>query len=133
MRNEPQHCIVADYVGVPSSPQPTDCQLPHDLALEKAQALAREFLHDWEAIGTVLEPPDLPVTNHAAEQALRHGVIARLISQGTRTPPGSRVFSILASVIATCRIRKLLPWPYLASVIAERRQGNPAPPLPTAA
>ena len=109
------------------------CQLHHDIPQEKARALAREFLNDWEAIWAVLEHPDLPATNNAAEQALRHWVIARLISQGTRTPQGSRVFSILASVIETCRIRKILPWPYLASVIAERRQGNPVPPLPAAA
>lgn len=109
------------------------CQLHHDLPHEKAQALAREFLNDWDAIWAVLEHPDLPATNNAAEQALRHWVIARLISQGTRTPQGSRVFSILTSVIETCRVRKILPWPYLALVIAERRQGHPAPPLPAAA
>jgi transposase len=66
-------------------------------------------------------------------RALRHWVIARLISQGTRTPHGSRVFAILASVIDTCRLRGLSPWTYLASVIAERRQGQPAPELPAAA
>jgi len=39
----------------------------------------------------------------------------------------------LASVIETCRKRAILPWPYLAQVIAERRKGNPAPPLPASA
>jgi transposase len=38
----------------------------------------------------------------------------------------------LASVIETCRKRNQLPWPYLAQVIAERRKGNIAPPLPAA-
>jgi len=38
----------------------------------------------------------------------------------------------LASVIETCRQRKVSPWTYLAEVIAERRKGNPAPPLPGA-
>ena len=67
-------------------------------------------------------------------RALRHWVILRRISQGTRTEQGSRVFAfLLASVIDTCRKRHLLPWPYLAQVIAERRKGNPAPPLPAAA
>ena len=41
-----------------------------------------------------------------------------------------RAFALLASVIETCRQRKVSPWPYLAEVIAQRRKGNPAPPLP---
>jgi hypothetical protein len=63
-------------------------------------------------------------------RALRHWVITRRITYGTRTEQGSRAFALLASVIETCRKRKILPWPYLAQVIAERRKGNPAPPLP---
>ena len=31
---------------------------------EKTQALAREFLNDWEAIFRVLEHPHLPLTNN---------------------------------------------------------------------
>ena len=77
--------------------------------------------------------PYLPLTNNEADRALRHWVIARLLSQGTRTEQGSRAFALLASVIDTCRRRNLLPWLYLAPVIAERRKGNPAPPLPAAA
>jgi transposase len=111
----------------------TFCELHWSVHHEKTQALAREFLHDWEAIWAVLEHPELPATNNAAERALRHWVIARLISHGTRTPQGSRVFAILASVIETCRLRGLSPWTYLASVIAERRKGQPAPVLPAMA
>jgi hypothetical protein len=109
------------------------CDQHRDSTHEKTRALAREFLNDWEAIGCVLAHPYLPLTNNEAERALRHWVILRRISQGTRTEQGSRVFALLASVIDTCRKRHLLPWPYLAQVIAERRKGNPAPPLPAAA
>ena len=56
----------------------------------------------------------------------------RKISFGTRTKEGSRAFALLASVIETCRQRGISPWTYLAQVIAERRKGNPAPPLPAA-
>jgi hypothetical protein len=107
------------------------CEQHRDSTHEKTRALAREFLNDWEAIGCVLAHPYLPLTNNEAE--LRHRVILRRISQGTRTEQGSRVFALLASVIDTCRKRHLLLWPYLAQVIAERRKGNPAPPLPAAA
>jgi transposase len=96
---------------------------------EKTRALAGEFLNDWEAVWIVLAHPYLPLTNNEAERALRHWVILRRITQGTRTEQGSRALALLISVIETCRKRKHLPWPYLAQVIAERRKGNPAPPI----
>ncbi|AGA34479.1 transposase, IS66 family [Thioalkalivibrio nitratireducens DSM 14787] len=101
-----------------------------DCAHEKTRQLAREFTHDWEAIWAVLEFPRLPITNNWAEQALRHWVISRRISQGTRTEQGSLAFALLVSVIETCRKRGVSPWPYLAQVVQQRRKGEPAPVLP---
>jgi hypothetical protein len=99
---------------------------PHD----KTRALARELLNDWNTFWVVLDHPDLPLTNNEAERALRHWVIARRISMGTRTAQGTHAFAHLASVIETCRKRAASPWPYLAEVIRLRRQGLQAPPLP---
>jgi transposase len=99
---------------------------PHD----KTRALARELLNDWDTFWVVLDHPELPLTNNEAERALRHWVIARRIGMGTRTPQGTRVFALLASVIETCRKRDVSPWPYLADVLHQRRKGLPAPPLP---
>lgn len=107
------------------------CTQHRDSNHEKTRQLAREFLNDWEAIWNVLSHPELPITNNIAECALRHWVIARKISHGTRTKQGSRAFALLASVIETCRQRHVSPWMYLAEVIAQRRKGNPVPPLPT--
>ena len=90
---------------------------------EKTQALAREFLNDWEAIFRVLEHPYLPLTNNEAERILRHWVILRRLCYGTRTKQGSRVVGLVASVVETCRLRKVSPWKYLAETIAKRRQG----------
>ena len=109
------------------------CEQNRDNPHDKTRQLARELLNDWDAIWTVLEHPELPITNNIAEQALRHWVIARKISHGTRTQQGSRAFTLLASVIDTCRQRDILPWPYLAEVIAARRKGLSVPPLPTLA
>jgi len=97
---------------------------------EKTRALARELINDWESFWVVLDHPELPLTNNEAERALRHWVIARRISLGTRTPQGTRAFALLASVIETCRKRQTSPWPYLAEVLRQRRKGLPAPPLP---
>jgi hypothetical protein len=66
-------------------------------------------------------------------KGLRHWVIVRRISQGTRTQEGTCVFALLASVIETCRKRGISPWPYIAEVITQRRKGNPAHPLPATA
>jgi hypothetical protein len=96
----------------------------------KTRALARELLNDWDTYWVVLDHPELPLTNNAAERALRHWVIARRISYGTRNAQGSRVFASLASIIETCRQRGLSPWTYIAEVMTERRQGHPAPILP---
>ena len=96
----------------------------------KTHALAVEFLNDWEAIFCVLENPFWPLTNNEAERALRHWVILRQISHGTRTPQGSRHFALLASVIDTCRRRGHSPWQYLQTAITRRRQGLALLPLP---
>ena len=84
-------------------------------------------------IWVVLDHPELPLTNNVAERALRHWGIARRISHGTRTPQGTHAFSLLASVIETCRRRAFSPWPYLADVVRLRRKGLPAPALPVPA
>ena len=96
----------------------------------KTHALAVELLNDWDAIFQVVHPPALPLTNHEAERALRHWVILRKRSLGTRTEVGSRVFALLASVIDTCRQRGHSPWPYIEAAIADRRAGRPLAPLP---
>ncbi len=49
--------------------------------------------------------PELPPTNNDAERALRHAVISRRISFGTRTTEGSQAYAALLSVIETCRLR----------------------------
>jgi transposase len=109
------------------------CERMQGAAHEKTRALAVEFLNDWEAIFRVLAHPHLPLTNNEAEQALRHWAIWRRVSDGTRTPVGSRAFALPASLIETCRKRQASPWRYLAEVIAQGRRGQPVPGLPPAA
>lgn len=106
------------------------CEQMKSSTHKKTHALAVEMLNDWDVIFTVLDHPHLPLTNNEAERALRHWVIMRRISYGTRTGQGSRIFAMLASVIETCRIRRQCPWRYLESVIDNRRAGLIAPPLP---
>lgn len=111
------------------------CLIGREGPTPKMQALAKEILNDWEAIVAFVKHPDaaLPPTNNEAERALRHAVISRRISQGTRTSEGSRAYSALLSVIETCRLRQHIPWDYIAEVIALARQGKTPPPIPTGA
>ena len=97
---------------------------------EKARQLGVEFLNDWEAIFQVLAHPEMPLTNNFSERLLRHWVILRRITHGTRTPQGSLVLATFASIIGTCHLRQASPLRYLHQVIAARRQGLDAPPLP---
>ena len=108
----------------------TTCEHHQGSRHPKTHALAVELLNDWEAIFQVLSHPELPLTNNEAERALRHWVILRKLSLGTRTPVGSRVVALLASVIDTCRQRGHAPWRYLERAIADRRIGLPLAPLP---
>ena len=66
----------------------------------------------------------------AHERALRHAVIARRISYGTRTTEGSLAYCSLLSVIETCRLRKVDPWSYIALVIALGSKGILPPSIP---
>jgi hypothetical protein len=74
--------------------------------------------------------PHLPLSNNVAEQALRHWVISRYISHGTRSEAGSRAFAFLASVIETCRRRGASTWQYLRTVIGAARRGLQLPTIP---
>jgi hypothetical protein len=96
----------------------------------KLKSLAKEILNDWDAVVAFVKNPQLPPTNNDAERALRHAVISRRISFGTRTSEGSRAYTALLSVIETCRLRNQDPWAYIAETIRLARKGTA--PLPIA-
>ena len=106
------------------------CEQYRDAPHEALRAIARELLNDWQAIMRVLGEPLLPLTNNAAERQLRHWVIARRISFGTRSLVGSNSLALLASIIDTCRARKASATDLLARAIHAARLGLPAPALP---
>jgi transposase len=63
------------------------CRLATGTSHPKLKALAWEILRDWDAVVAFFYNPQLPLTNNEAERALRHAVIARRISYGTRVQP----------------------------------------------
>ena len=77
-----------------------------------------------------LHDPRLALTSNAAERHLRHYVIARRISYGTRTQVGSCSIALLASLIDTWRLRRTSAADVLAHAIHAARIGLPASALP---
>jgi IS1 family transposase/transposase len=106
------------------------CKLGSEEKYSKLRALAKEILNDWDAVVAFVKNPELPPTNNDAERALRHAVISRRISFGTRTTEGSMAYAALLSVIETCRLRNQDPWQYIAQTIALGRKGLAPCPMP---
>ena len=90
---------------------------------KKSVSFVTEFLRDWDAIFYILDHPDMPLTNNEAERALRHWVILRRLTQGTRTPLGSTVQGVLASMIETAKRRGKNFLTLMTDVIKKARLG----------
>ena len=129
-RLEPPPDGLAEALATPMATLKAMCLQHRDDTHEKLHALAVEMLLDWDVIMRQVKEPLLPLTNNDAERSLRHWVILRRISHGTRSAGGTRAFALLASVIETCRLRKISPWRYLARVIDAARSGFSLPSLP---
>jgi hypothetical protein len=108
------------------------CKRHRDDEAEKVRALAREVLNDWAAITAFVTNPDLPATNNEAERALRDAVIARRISNGTRTE-GSAADAATLSVFVTCRRRGVEPGRSITDLLARARKGLPHLIIPLSA
>jgi IS1 family transposase len=106
------------------------CRLATVTEHSQLKALAREILADWDAVVACFHHPQLPPTNNEAERALRHAVISRRISYGTRTTEGSLAYCSILSVVETCRLRKVDPWSYVAQVLTQARRGIKHPAIP---
>jgi transposase len=68
--------------------------------------------------------------NNEAERALRDAVIARRISNGTRSEEGSAAYAATLSVFETCRRRGIEPWLYITNLLARARKGMPHVTIP---
>ena len=107
-----------------------ECLKQRDAKNEKVRAFAGEVINDNQVIFRILKQPDCPLTNNAAEQALRPMVILRKISYGSKTEEGSHSIAILASVTETIRVRGHVVWSYFSGLFKTRRSGNSPPSLP---
>lgn len=64
------------------------------------------FYRDVENLFRFVTDPEIPSTNNISERELRHLVIMRKVSNGSRSQRGAVATAILTSIIQTLRLRK---------------------------
>jgi hypothetical protein len=92
------------------------CKKP--LVFKSAETL-RAYLvgDDQKFLFTFLRYPGVPPTNNHAEQSIRHLVIFRKISFGTRSQSGPKVHSVLLSLVQTARRQGVDPRQFLETLL----------------
>jgi transposase len=93
------------------------------------RGLARNLLKAWPALWTFLEHEGVEPTNNRAERGLRHAVIYRKLSQGSRCERGALTTERLLSAAITCRLQGRSLFAYLVDVTQASIRGQPAPAL----
>ena len=69
---------------------------------DKLKAIKRSLNDNTEKYFTCLEKPGIPCDNNKAERGLRHLVLKRKSSYGSKTQKGADTMSILASTLLSC-------------------------------
>jgi transposase len=73
-------------------------------------------VHDASWFAFLLDP-DVPATNHRAEQALRVPIVNRKVWGGNRTAAGAEAQEVTSSVLATCHKRSLNPFTFVSQAL----------------
>ncbi|MBK7975285.1 MAG: IS66 family transposase [Deltaproteobacteria bacterium] len=80
----------------------------------------------WPALLAFLEDGRVPMTNNAAERALRRIAVGRKNWLFAGSDAGAQRAAIAYSVLATCQLQGVEPWSYLRDVLAKIAAGWPA-------
>ena len=86
-----------------------------------------KLLKSAEAMWTFVRIEGLEPTNNSGERAVRHGVIYRKVSGGTKSEAGSRFVERMLTVHATLRLQGRPILPFLRAA-CEARLRRSAPP-----
>ena len=91
---------------------------------------AHYVLSGWTEFTAFLTDVRLPLSNNAAERALRHAVLGRKNFNGSKTINGADVAATLYSVIESCKRVELDPVDYMKYVITQNHHDRePLTPL----
>lgn len=93
------------------------------------RGIARNLIKAWPALWSFVEHEGLEPTNNRAERGLRHAVIYRKLSQGSRSEQGALTTERLLSAAISCRLQGRSLFSYLVDVAETSVLGQPAPAL----
>jgi transposase len=93
------------------------------------RGIARNLLKAWPALWSFVELDGVEPTNNRAERGLRHAVIYRKLSQGSRSEQGALATERLLSAAVSCRLQGRSLFAYLTEVAETSVLGQPAPAL----
>lgn len=93
------------------------------------RGLARNLIKAWPALWTFVEIDGVEPTNNRAERGLRHAVIYRKLSQGSRSAQGALATERLLSAATSCRLQGRSLFAYLVEVAQASITGRAAPAL----
>ena len=98
---------------------------------QKTANFCSGLLAEYDALWTFCDVQDIqiPVSNNAAERALRHAVILRRVQGGTQSEQGSRWIERIQSVRETCRLQNRSVLTYLQNVATAAHHRLPIPSL----
>jgi hypothetical protein len=80
----------------------------------------------WPELLAFLEDARVPLTNNAAERALRRIAVGRKNWMFAGSDAGAERAAVAYSVLATCQLQGVEPWAYLADVLEKLSAGWPA-------
>ena len=95
----------------------------------KTEGVCCEVMKHFESLWTFVEHEHVEPTNNRAERSVRHGVIWRKLSNGTKSEAGSRYVETILSVIATCRQNAINPFEFATKAVHTKFNKDPAPKL----
>jgi transposase len=88
-----------------------------------------ELLKVEPALWTFVGRADVPLTNNAAERALRHAVLWRRASFGSQSEDGAEAVARLLTVVMTRRAQGQSAYEYFVAACEAARSGGEAPSL----
>jgi len=91
------------------------CTLP--AAIARVDTFRQRILIDLPHLFTFLTTPNVPPTNNFAEQSIRHIVIFRKTSFGTRSAQGSKTLATLASLVLSVKLQNGNPLAFLRDLL----------------
>jgi transposase len=94
----------------------------------KAQNLAKRFRDNGDSYLRFTARPEIEPTNNNGEQSIRHVVIDRASSQGTRSQSGREYKERMWSAVSTCAQRGVSAFNYLLNALQKFANPSHAPP-----